>query len=40
MTVCSRASSEMTSCQVRELSPMPWISSSGGPWPAIRYARR
>jgi hypothetical protein len=30
----------MTMRQVAELSPIPWISSTGGPLPAIRYTRR
>jgi len=30
----------MISSQVRELSPMPWMSRSGGPAPATRKARR
>ena len=40
MTVYRRASSGITFSQVSELSPMPWISNTGGPLPTMRKARQ
>ena len=40
MTVNRWASLLCTECHVVELSPIPWISSSVGPDPATRKARR